>query len=94
MQLDIRLPLGLMFLILGLIMAGYGLFGPHDVYARSLGYNVNLIWGTVLVVFGAVMLWFGRRGTSSAHVASGEVARLGTETEEELAAEARARARH
>ena len=91
MQLDIRLPLGLLFFILGLILAGYGLFGPHDVYARSLGYNVNLTWGVVLLVFGAVMYLFGRRGTASARVATGETARLGTETSEEIAAEDRAR---
>ena len=33
-----------------------------DVYQRSLGYNINLGWGVVLLVFGAVMLFFGRRG--------------------------------
>lgn len=93
MQLDIRLPLGFLFLALGLILAGYGIFGPHDVYARSLGYNVNLYWGLVLVVFGLVMLWLGRRGTSSARPATGETARLGAETAEEIAAEDRARAR-
>lgn len=94
MQLDIRLPLGLLFLALGLILTGYGIFGPHNVYARSLGYNVNLDWGVVLLVFGAVMLWLGRRGTSSARVATGEVAELGVESEEQLAAEARSRGRH
>ncbi len=33
-----------------------------DIYQRSLGYNVNLEWGVVLLVFGAVMLYFGQRG--------------------------------
>ena len=93
MQLDIRLPLGLLFAILGLILTGYGIFGPHDVYARSLGYDVNLDWGVVLLVFGVVMYLFGRRGTSSARIATGETKRLGTETSDQIAAEDRARTR-
>lgn len=65
MGLDIRLPIGLLFTALGLILAGYGLFGSHAVYAHSLGYNVNLVWGVVLLVFGLVFLYYGRRGTSA-----------------------------
>jgi hypothetical protein len=37
-------------------MTGYGLFTPAAIYERSLGINVNLWWGLVLVVFGAWML--------------------------------------
>src|SRR5947208_7432170 len=36
MGLDIRLPIGLMFTILGLLLAGYGLVGDKEIYARSL----------------------------------------------------------
>src|SRR5260370_27078748 len=42
MKLDIRIPLGLLFVILGLLIALFGLAGPKDLYARSLGINVNL----------------------------------------------------
>ncbi len=63
MGLDIRTPIGLMFGIFGLLLAGYGLFTSGSaIYERSLGLNINLEWGAVLVVFGAVMLWFGSRG--------------------------------
>jgi len=62
MPLDIRVPIGLMMGLMGLMLAGYGLLGPHDIYARSLGINVNLIWGLVLVAFGAVLLALGTRG--------------------------------
>ena len=31
------------------------------MYARSLGVNINLLWGSVLTVFGALMMWFARR---------------------------------
>jgi hypothetical protein len=56
MGLDIRLPIGLMFSLIGLLMTGYGLFTPAAIYERSLGINVNLWWGLVLVVFGGWML--------------------------------------
>ena len=63
MGLDIRLPLGLIFLIIGGIMAIFGLFthGDAALYERSLGVNLNLIWGALMVVFGAIMYFVGRR---------------------------------
>ena len=63
MGLDIRIPLGLIFLITGGLMAGYGLIthGDAALYARSLGVNVNLIWGGVMFVFGLIMFLVGRR---------------------------------
>lgn len=63
MGLDIRLPIGLMFTILGLLLAGYGLVGDKTIYQRALGININLWWGIVMLVFGLVMLLFGRRGS-------------------------------
>ena len=63
MQLDIRLPMGLLFLILGVILVGYGLTSDPAIYAEhSLGQNVNLVWGGIFAAFGAVMLWLARRG--------------------------------
>jgi len=63
MGLDIRLPIGLMFTLLGVLIGGYGLMSNPAIYARSLGINVNLIWGIVLLVFGLVMLALWRRST-------------------------------
>ncbi len=63
MHLDVRLPLGLLFLLLGLILIVYGLTSGPAIYAQhSLGQNVNLLWGAVFALFGAVMLAFARRG--------------------------------
>lgn len=57
MGLDIRTPIGLMFAIIGLLLAGYGLLTQGSpIYQRSLGENVNLLWGAVLLVFGISML--------------------------------------
>jgi hypothetical protein len=66
MGLDIRLPIGLMFTLFGLLLVVYGLASNKEIYQRSLGINVNLGWGVVLLVFGVVMLLLGRRGTSTA----------------------------
>jgi hypothetical protein len=67
MGLDIRMPIGLMFGIFGLLLVGYGLFtSGSEIYQRSLGYNVNLVWGAVLLVFGVIMLWLGRKGGKQA----------------------------
>jgi hypothetical protein len=57
MALDVRLPLGLLFIILGALLAGSGVL--------ATGSRLNLWWGLVMLVFGGVMLWLGRRGTSS-----------------------------
>jgi hypothetical protein len=58
--LDIRLPIGLMFSILGVLLAGYGLFADATIYQRSLNININLWWGTFILAFGLWMLWLGR----------------------------------
>ncbi|NUR53368.1 MAG: hypothetical protein HOQ29_02885 [Acidobacteria bacterium] len=61
MPVDIRIPIGLMFALMGGLLAAYGIFGNHDIYARSLGLNINLIWGTVLLVCGAIFIVLGSR---------------------------------
>ncbi len=65
-QLDVRLPMGLLFLTLGLILAGYGLMADPAIYAKhSLGQNVNLTWGVIFALFGAFMLWLTSRAKKS-----------------------------
>ena len=56
MGLDVRVPVGLMLGIMGVLLLGYGLLGDHSIYARSLGLNINAIWGSVLLVVAAVLL--------------------------------------
>lgn len=64
MNLDLRIPMGLMFTLTGMILSSFGAMtnGRADLYAKSLGINANLWWGLVLLVFGIVMLTLGRRG--------------------------------
>jgi hypothetical protein len=49
MGLDIRIPIGLMFSILGGLLTVYGLVSDKAIYERSLGINVNLGWGVVML---------------------------------------------
>ena len=67
MQLDIRLPIGLMFSVLGLLLLIVGLFADGQS-TQSQQTLVNLWWGVVMLVFGIVMFTLGRRGTSSARL--------------------------
>lgn len=60
MGLDIRWPIGLLLLLLGGILVVYGLLSDPALYARSLGYNVNLWWGATLVVVGSAMVGLAR----------------------------------
>jgi membrane-bound ClpP family serine protease len=61
MGVDIRLPIGGMFALLGLLLILYGLLTNGDpMYCRSLHLNANLWWGLAMLVFGANMLYFGR----------------------------------
>jgi hypothetical protein len=64
MNLDLRIPLGMMFSFTGAILAIWGIQTNHNtaLYARSLGINANLWWGLVLLAFGVTMYVLGQRG--------------------------------
>jgi hypothetical protein len=66
--MDIRLPMGLMFSIIGAITAVYGLATSGDPMYQdhSLGINVNLWWGLVLFALGATMLLLSWRSKAAA----------------------------
>jgi hypothetical protein len=69
MNLDLRVPMGLMFTLVGIILTAFGIAtrGNVELYARSLGINVNIWWGIVLLIFGQIMFQLGR--TSQARLA-------------------------
>ena len=64
MGLDLRWPIGLMFSLIGALLVIYGLISGSntEMYARSLGINVNLYWGLLLAIFGGAMLTLAWRG--------------------------------
>jgi len=57
-MLDLRWPIGLMFSLIGALLTIYGAATHSDtaLYQRSLGININIIWGIVLFIFGVLML--------------------------------------
>jgi hypothetical protein len=61
MNFDLRLPLGMIFSLFGAMLAVYGLISDPAMYARSLGIDVNLVWGLVLLAFGLCMLLLSLR---------------------------------
>ncbi len=71
MGIDIRLPIGILFSLLGVILTAYGSLGDTSRYRQSLDVNINLVWGIVLLVFGLVMFLLGRKGALSAQQQSG-----------------------
>jgi hypothetical protein len=68
MTLDLRVPIGMMFGLVGALLTVYGIFSDPAIYQASLGINVNLWWGLVMMVFAGVMLgsaWLSARKRSA-----------------------------
>ena len=61
MGLDIRLPIGGLFTVIGILLVSYGLLAGKAIYQVSLGINVNFWWGLVMLGFGLIMITFSRR---------------------------------
>jgi uncharacterized membrane protein YhaH (DUF805 family) len=61
MNFDLRLPIGLMFAIFGIVLTVFGFISNPEIYAKSLDININLVWGLVMLVFGAAMLLMALR---------------------------------
>lgn len=57
MNFDLRFPIGILFSAYGVMLSVYGTFtNGSEIYKKSLGDNINLQWGIVLLVFGLMML--------------------------------------
>jgi uncharacterized membrane protein YidH (DUF202 family) len=78
MGLDIRWPIGLMFSLIGVLLTGYGAVNRAASITKidEREININLIWGLVLLVFGAFMLIMAWRASKRA----AETKPPGTET--------------
>ena len=61
---DVRKPIGGLFAALGVILVVYGAIRNGDAahWQRSLGINIDLWWGLVMLIFGLLLLWLARRG--------------------------------
>jgi hypothetical protein len=65
-MLDIKIPIGLMFSIFGIVLLIYGFITRDDtaLYQKSLSHNVNLWMGALSLAFGGVMLLLVRKRKS------------------------------
>jgi protein-S-isoprenylcysteine O-methyltransferase Ste14 len=62
-MVDIRIPIGLMFSVLGVLITIFGIVTKSDtaMYQRSLGLNVNIMMGVVMLIFGLIMLYLSQK---------------------------------
>ena len=62
-MVDIRIPIGLMFSILGVLITIFGFvtISNAEMYQKSLNINVNIIMGILMLIFGLIMLFFAYR---------------------------------
>jgi len=58
MNLDIKIPIGLLFTVIGVLLTIFGLvtIGDTELYRRSLSININLWTGLAMVVIGVFLL--------------------------------------
>ena len=70
--MDLRYPIGGLFVVLGLILAGYGMFTASDVamYARATAININLWWGLIMLGTGALFLALAARAQRTGHASA------------------------
>jgi hypothetical protein len=63
--MDLRYPIGGLFVVLGVILAGFGIITRDNavMYAPSGNLNINLVWGVVMIVFGAFFLLLASRAS-------------------------------
>jgi hypothetical protein len=56
MHFDLRTAIGSLLVVYGALLLLYGTLGDQAQYARSLGINVNVDWGLVLLAAGLGLL--------------------------------------
>jgi hypothetical protein len=54
--LDLKFPLGTLLSFYGLLLIAYGLLTGSELYQKSLGININLVWGGLVLLVGVAML--------------------------------------
>jgi TRAP-type C4-dicarboxylate transport system permease small subunit len=63
MGIDIRMPIGLMFTVFGILITVYGVITNSNtaMYEKSLNININIWMGVFMLIFGLIMLFFAIR---------------------------------
>ncbi len=61
MGLDVRMPMGLMFSVLGALLLVYGGLTLGRPGTAPTGVPINLVWGLFILLFGLVLIFLARR---------------------------------
>lgn len=71
MSFDVRVAVGWMFLLIGLLLGFFGYASKDNpaLWVKSLGIDVDLWWGLVLTAFGLTMLALGKRAEKQSETA-------------------------
>jgi hypothetical protein len=70
MPLDVRLPISGLFLAVGLLLVGYGMFG--EGLAEPAG-RLNSVWGGLMVIFSLILGYYGVRAERRLRGAAAEL---------------------
>lgn len=70
-MLDLRWPIGWMFLALGLLLLGFGVMRPHGALPVTFAVDLNVGWGALMALFGAGMASWARLSPQPAEEARG-----------------------
>ncbi len=62
-MLDLRLPSGCFFAIVGILLMALGILDP-GLRAPMTSANVNLAAGAAMLAFGLFLLWLARRNST------------------------------
>jgi hypothetical protein len=54
--LDLKLPIGWLLSAYGVLLGVYGLVTKKEMYEKSLGLNLNLAWGILMLAIGGFFL--------------------------------------
>ena len=69
MNFDLRLPIGMMFTIYGVLLTITGIMNKSGAGANNVvnvdNININLVWGLVLLAFGGFMLLLAWRASKA-----------------------------
>ena len=65
-MIDLRLPIGIFFILVGIIMTVYSIISPAYIPHIKESINIDLYWGIVLLIFGIPMTLFGWRAEKKA----------------------------
>jgi divalent metal cation (Fe/Co/Zn/Cd) transporter len=68
MPIDVRLPISGLFVAVGVLLVGYGVAWEG---VRTMAGHLNAVWGTVMLLFGLVLGYYGLRAERKTRLSGG-----------------------